>query len=296
MRTLDVFRTSVAAAALGFARRALDEATQRATTRRHVQGGVLVRLPAHAGQARRRWRSTIDSRRACSSTAPRGSATRASNVTREAAMAKLAATEGAQQVIDAAVQILGGRGVRQRRAGRAALPRDPLRCASTKAPAKCSRLIIGRELLKAHASEGDDAMNEASASRRLAAAQGLCQRRGRHAAGRCYVAGQIGWDAFGRVRDRRLRGAGAPGALPTSIAVLHAADARPRAHRAHDLVRHQQARVPGRGPRDRRAPFARSSAVYDIAMTAVEVTALDRRPGQGRDRSHRRHPGLNAPD
>ena len=49
MRTLDVFRTSVAAAALGMARRALDEALQRATTRQHVQAAA-GRLPAHAGQ------------------------------------------------------------------------------------------------------------------------------------------------------------------------------------------------------------------------------------------------------
>ena len=51
MRTLDVFRTSVAAAALGFARRALDEALQRATTRK-MFGQTPGRLPAHAGQAR----------------------------------------------------------------------------------------------------------------------------------------------------------------------------------------------------------------------------------------------------
>ena len=50
MRTLDVFRTSVAAAALGFARRAMDEALQRATTRK-MFGQTLARLPAHAGQA-----------------------------------------------------------------------------------------------------------------------------------------------------------------------------------------------------------------------------------------------------
>ena len=50
MRTLDVFRTSVAAAALGFARRALDEALQRATTRKMFDQHA-GRLPAHAGQA-----------------------------------------------------------------------------------------------------------------------------------------------------------------------------------------------------------------------------------------------------
>ena len=96
----------------------------RARPRARCSARRLGRLPAHAGQAGADGdrRSTAPR---CSPTAPPGSATRAANVTREAAMAKLAATEGAQQVIDAAVQMLGGLGVAERRAGRAALPRDP---------------------------------------------------------------------------------------------------------------------------------------------------------------------------
>jgi acyl-CoA dehydrogenase len=108
MRTLDVFRTSVAAAALGFARRALDEGLHRAVNR-PMFGGRLADLQltqAKLGQMA----TTIDSaalltyRAAWQRDAGR-------NVTREAAMAKMVATEGAQQVIDAAVQLWGGLGV-----------------------------------------------------------------------------------------------------------------------------------------------------------------------------------------
>ena len=60
------------------------------------------------------------------------------NVTREAAMAKLAATEGAQQVIDAAVQIFGGLGVRQRSSRSSGCTARSARCASTKVRPKCS--------------------------------------------------------------------------------------------------------------------------------------------------------------
>src|SRR5207237_1863642 len=109
MRTLDVFRTSVAAAALGFARRALDEALQRATPRRMFNGTLADFQLTQAKLAQ--MATTIDSaallvyRAAWQRDQGRG-------VTKEAAMAKLAATEGAQQVIDAAVQICGGLGVK----------------------------------------------------------------------------------------------------------------------------------------------------------------------------------------
>jgi alkylation response protein AidB-like acyl-CoA dehydrogenase len=108
MRTLDVFRTSVAAAALGFARRALDEALHRATTRRMFDG---VLADFQLTQARlAQMALTIDSAALLTYRAA-WQRDRGRNVTREAAMAKLAATEGAQQVIDAAVQMWGGRGV-----------------------------------------------------------------------------------------------------------------------------------------------------------------------------------------
>ena len=107
--TLDVFRTTVGAAALGFARRALDEAVAHARGR-HVFGRPLSDF--QLTQARLAEMATaID---AAALLVYRAAWTRdrgAERVTREAAMAKLVATESAQQVIDQAVQLLGARGV-----------------------------------------------------------------------------------------------------------------------------------------------------------------------------------------
>jgi acyl-CoA dehydrogenase len=108
MRTLDVFRTSVAAAALGFARRALDEALRRATTRKMFNQVLADFQLTQAKLAQ--MATTIDSSALLVYRAA-WQRDRGQNVTREAAMAKLSATEGAQQVIDAAVQIFGGLGV-----------------------------------------------------------------------------------------------------------------------------------------------------------------------------------------
>ncbi len=109
MATLDVFRTTVGAAALGFARRALDEATARALARR-LGGGTLADnaivqsmlaemvLDVDASALlvyRAAWLRDVKGQRN----------------SREAALAKLHATDGAQQVIDKAVQIFGGLGV-----------------------------------------------------------------------------------------------------------------------------------------------------------------------------------------
>ena len=110
MATLDVFRTTVGAAALGFARRALDEATQRARSTRKLGGGTLADnaivqsmlaemvLDVDASALlvyRAAWLRDVKGRRN----------------SREAALAKLHATDSAQQVIDKAVQIFGGLGV-----------------------------------------------------------------------------------------------------------------------------------------------------------------------------------------
>ena len=108
MRTLDVFRTSVAAAALGFARRALDEALARATTRKMFKQMLADFQLTQAKLAT--MATTIDGAALLTYRAAwlrdQGHA-----VTKEAAMAKMSATEGAQQVIDAAVQLWGGLGV-----------------------------------------------------------------------------------------------------------------------------------------------------------------------------------------
>ena len=109
MATLDVFRTTVGAAALGFARRALDEALARCRSR-EVFGKPLAEFQLTQAKIadmalavdaaallvyRAAWTKDVLGRR----------------VTREAAMAKLHATEAAQQVIDTALQLHGGTGV-----------------------------------------------------------------------------------------------------------------------------------------------------------------------------------------
>ena len=107
--TLDVFRSTVGAAALGFARRALDEALAHAA-RRKLFGKRLDEF--QLTQARIAQMATeID---ASALLVYRAAWTRdngAPRITREAAMAKMYATEAAQRVIDGAVQLLGGRGV-----------------------------------------------------------------------------------------------------------------------------------------------------------------------------------------
>ncbi|MBV6274376.1 acyl-CoA dehydrogenase family protein [Alcaligenaceae bacterium CGII-47] len=108
MRTLDVFRTSVAAAALGFARCALDEAFSHATTRR-MFSGVLADF--QLTQAKLAQMATAIDSAALLTYRAAWQRDQGRNVTREAAMAKMTATENAQQVIDAAVQMFGGLGV-----------------------------------------------------------------------------------------------------------------------------------------------------------------------------------------
>ena len=109
MATLDIFRTTVGAAALGFARRALDEATERALTRRLGAGSLADNAITQSKLAemvldvetsalliyRAAWLRDVQGQRN----------------SKEAALAKLHATDSAQNVIDKAVQMFGGLGV-----------------------------------------------------------------------------------------------------------------------------------------------------------------------------------------
>jgi acyl-CoA dehydrogenase len=107
--TLDVFRSTVAAAALGFARRALHEAVEFTKLRQAFGKKLSEHQITRAKVAE--MALSID---ASALLVYRAAWTRdvaADRVTREAAMAKLHATEHAQRVIDDAVQLLGGRGV-----------------------------------------------------------------------------------------------------------------------------------------------------------------------------------------
>ena len=109
MATLDVFRSTVGAAALGFARRALDEAIARVSTRR-LYGAPMSDLQLVQGRLAD-MALQIDAAALLIYRAAWTKDAGAERVTREAAMAKLYATEAAQSVIDDAVQLLGGLGV-----------------------------------------------------------------------------------------------------------------------------------------------------------------------------------------
>jgi acyl-CoA dehydrogenase len=110
MSVLDVFRSTVAAAALGFARRALDETLTR-VTKRQVQGQALAELQLVQGHIAD-MALDIDAAALLIYRAGWTKDSGAPRITREAAMAKLFATEQAQVIIDKAVQLHGGDGVR----------------------------------------------------------------------------------------------------------------------------------------------------------------------------------------
>jgi acyl-CoA dehydrogenase len=110
MATLDVFRTTVGASALGFARRGLAETGKRAVSR-ELFGAPLSDLQMVQGHLAD-MALEIDAAALLVYRAAWAKDSGAARVTREAAMAKLYATEAAQRVIDAAVQLHGGDGVR----------------------------------------------------------------------------------------------------------------------------------------------------------------------------------------
>ncbi len=109
MRSLDVFRTSVAAAALGLARRALDEALVRVTSRA-MFGGVLADLQL-TQVALAEMATGIDVSALLTYRAAWLRDVAGEPATREAAMAKATSTETAQRIIDRTVQLFGALGV-----------------------------------------------------------------------------------------------------------------------------------------------------------------------------------------
>jgi acyl-CoA dehydrogenase len=144
MRTLDVFRTSVAAAALGFARRALDEALQHATQRKMFNQTLADFQLSQAKLAQ--MATTIDGAALLVYRAA-WMRDQGRTVTKEAAMAKMTATEGAQQVIDAAVQMFGGLGVRKGQIVEQ-LYREIRSLRIYEGATEVQQLIIAREMLK----------------------------------------------------------------------------------------------------------------------------------------------------
>jgi acyl-CoA dehydrogenase len=109
MATLDIFRTTVGAAALGFSRCALSEAATR-TNERNLFGAPLNNLQLVQGMLAE-CATDVDTSALLIYRAAWIRDTKERRVTREAAMAKMHSTETAQQVIDKAIQIFGGQGV-----------------------------------------------------------------------------------------------------------------------------------------------------------------------------------------
>jgi len=145
MRNLDIFRTTVAAAALGFARRALDEALAQAKGRK-MFGQTLADFQLTQGKLA----DMATSIEAGALLAYRSAWVRdvkKARVTREAAMAKMFATEAAQQVIDDAVQICGGLGV-MRGHPVERLYREVRALRIYEGATEVQKLIIARELLR----------------------------------------------------------------------------------------------------------------------------------------------------
>ncbi|MBA8839726.1 acyl-CoA dehydrogenase family protein [Ochrobactrum sp. RH2CCR150] len=147
MRTLDIFRASVAAAALGFARRAVSEALSHARSR-PMFGGALADLQltqATLGDMA----TDIDAAALLTYRAAWRRDVQKLNTTKEAAMAKMVATENAQQTIDKAVQMFGGRGVKSGEIVER-LYREIRALRIYEGATEVQKLIIARELLKAN--------------------------------------------------------------------------------------------------------------------------------------------------
>jgi acyl-CoA dehydrogenase len=145
MATLDIFRASVAAAALGFARRALDEALAYAR-KRPMFGATLADLQITQA-ALAEMATDIDAAALLTYRAAWLRDVKGVRTTREVAMAKMTATESAQRVIDRAVQMLGGMGVKKGSAVES-LYREIRALRIYEGATEVQKTIIARELLR----------------------------------------------------------------------------------------------------------------------------------------------------
>jgi acyl-CoA dehydrogenase len=144
MATLDVFRTSVAAASLGFARRALDESIAWAKQRK-MFGGILADF--QITQSKLAQMATLLDAATLLTYRAAWLRDQGQRITQEAAMAKMTATENAQQIIDMAVQMHGGMGVKKGCIVES-LYREIRALRIYEGATEVQQLIIGRDLLK----------------------------------------------------------------------------------------------------------------------------------------------------
>ena len=144
MATLDVFRTSVAAASLGFARRALDESIAWAKQRK-MFGGTLADF--QITQSKLAQMATLLDAATLLTYRAAWLRDQGQRITQEAAMAKMTATENAQQIIDMAVQMHGGMGVKKGCIVES-LYREIRALRIYEGATEVQQLILGRDLLK----------------------------------------------------------------------------------------------------------------------------------------------------
>ena len=144
MATLDVFRTSVAAASLGFARRALDESIAWAKQRK-MFGGTLADF--QITQSKLAQMATLLDAATLLTYRAAWLRDQGQRITQEAAMAKMTATENAQQIIDMAMQMHGGMGVKKGCIVES-LYREIRALRIYEGATEVQQLIIGRDLLK----------------------------------------------------------------------------------------------------------------------------------------------------
>ena len=146
MRNLDIFRTTVASAALGFSRRALDEALKHSRGRKmfgQTLGDLQMSQAKLADMA-----TSIDAGALLAYRSAWKKDVKGERVTREAAMAKMFATEAAQRVVDDAVQLLGGLGVKSGHPVER-LYREVRALRIYEGATEVQKLIIAKDLLRA---------------------------------------------------------------------------------------------------------------------------------------------------
>jgi acyl-CoA dehydrogenase len=147
MATLDIFRVTVGAAALGIARRALHEAADRAATRKlfgRSLGDLQMTQAALAESA-----AEVDAASLLVYRAAWSKDAGAERITRESSIAKMFSTEIAQKVVDRALQIYGGNGIRLGSKPEA-LYREIRAMRIYEGASEVQKIVIARELMKSH--------------------------------------------------------------------------------------------------------------------------------------------------
>ena len=273
METLNLFRVTVGAAALGFARRALDEALAWAKSRRLGSGTLADNAVTQAKLAD--MALAIDASALLIYRAAWQQDEGGADNRRAAAMAKLHATEAAQQVIDAAVQMHGGAGV-TRGVKVEELYRDIRALRIYEGASEVQRQIIARDLLK-----GDERMKilqPPNWPRPKGYSNGI-SAKGRM----IFTAGVVGWDENESFPEYTLHGQFAR-ALRNTLADPRRGRRRAAAHRPHDLLRHRPSRISELARRDRRR-VARDHGAELSGDGAGRSEGPGRKRGQGRDRN-----------